>query len=85
MDDLRRYAEASTGWVIMVQDLADGESFPVIMKDHGAGYVAETRPLLVIDCYEHSYCAQYGIDKEGYLDAFFRNVDWDAVFGRAQG
>jgi hypothetical protein len=36
-------------------------------------------PLLVIDCTEHSYAQQYGIDKGTYLDHVSRSINWSIV------
>jgi Fe-Mn family superoxide dismutase len=36
-------------------------------------------PLLALDMYEHSYHMDYGSAAAKYVDAFFRNVDWETV------
>ena len=35
-------------------------------------------PLLGIDVWEHAYLTQYGLDRAGYLEAFFKNINWKA-------
>jgi Fe-Mn family superoxide dismutase len=79
----RRLALTAHGWVVLAMDLADGSLFNFVMKEHGQGYVAGTWPLLVMDLYEHAYMLQYGTNKKGYIDAFFRNIDWTVVTVRA--
>jgi len=51
------------------------------MADHMHGPIA-TEPLLVLDMYEHSYQMDYGAAAARYVDAFFANVNWDAVAAR---
>jgi len=29
--------------------------------------------------YEHAYYLDYGVARAAYIDAFFKNLDWDAV------
>jgi Fe-Mn family superoxide dismutase len=67
-----------SGWVVLGYNeqlrllenywLADHASAPVWVK-----------PLLVLDMYEHAYHMDYGAAAARYVDAFFTNVNWDAV------
>jgi len=34
--------------------------------------------------YEHSYHMDYGANARAYIDAFFRNIDWDEANRRAE-
>jgi Fe-Mn family superoxide dismutase len=43
---------------------------------------AATVPILVLDMYEHSYQMDYGAAAPAYLDAFFRNLQWETVASR---
>ena len=49
--------------------------------DHLHGPPA-TMPLLVMDMYEHSYQMDYGAAAAKYIDAFFQNLQWEAVSAR---
>ena len=51
------------------------------MADHAHGPAA-TLPILVMDMYEHAYQMDYGAAAAKYIDAFFQNVQWDAVGAR---
>ncbi len=51
------------------------------MADHATGPV-DTIPLLVMDMYEHAYQMDYGAAAAKYIDAFFANIQWDAVGAR---
>jgi Fe-Mn family superoxide dismutase len=36
-------------------------------------------PLLALDMCEHSFHMGYGTAAAKYVDAFFRNIDWEVV------
>jgi Fe-Mn family superoxide dismutase len=48
------------------------------MADHATGPVGVT-PVLVLDVYEHAFAIDYGAAVARYIDAFFTNIQWDAV------
>jgi superoxide dismutase len=49
-----------------------------------AALLAGCTPLLVLDMYEHSYHIDFGAAVARYIDAFFANVNWDAVNSRLE-
>ncbi len=51
------------------------------LADH-ATTPAYTRPVLVMDMYEHAYQMDYGAAAGKYIDAFMANIQWDAVAAR---
>jgi len=71
-----------SGWVI----LGYNEQLKVLenywMADHATA-PAWTRPLLVLDMYEHAYQMDYGAAAAKYIDAFFANINWESVAKRA--
>lgn len=79
LDLMSAVGMGSTGWVILATDLWKGDNFIFTMKSHDQGFVAGGIPLLVLDCYEHAYMREYGLNKSDYIGAFFGNVDWDLV------
>ena len=79
LDLMSAVAMGSTGWVVLAMDLWKGDNFIFTMKSHDQGFVAGAIPLLVLDCYEHAYMREYGLNKSDYIGAFFGNVDWDLV------
>lgn len=52
-----------------------------LMKDHVA-WEKSGRPILCLDLWEHAYAEQFGEDREQYIDAWWKVVNWDFV-GRA--
>lgn len=57
------------------------------LLDHGPriGNVAGFIPVLVMDVWEHAYVLDYGSSsaagagRAAYLEAYFKNIDWDVV------
>lgn len=52
-----------------------------LMKDH-IPWQSAGRPILALDLWEHSYYDQYQNDRERYIDAWWKVVNWEFV-GRA--
>lgn len=82
--EFRKIAEGlagGSGWVILAynKQLKTLENY--WSYDHMHGLFATT-PLLVMDMYEHSYHLDYGAAAGKYIDAFFRNINWDEVSKR---
>jgi Fe-Mn family superoxide dismutase len=79
---VRKAASAARGWVMVGYDLNDGSLFNYIMDTQNLWAVYNMVPVLAIDVYEHAYTRDYGATPDGrkqYVDAFFRNLDWDHV------
>ena len=79
---VRKAASAARGWVMVGYDLNDGSIFNYIMDTQNLWAVYNMVPVLALDVYEHAYVRDYGATPDGrkqYVDAFFRNLDWDHV------
>jgi Fe-Mn family superoxide dismutase len=72
------------GWVVMYQDDASGMFFNVWINEHETGHLAGCTPLLIMDVFEHAYMIDYGMKRADYIEAFFRNINWDEVQKRAR-
>jgi len=70
-----------SGWVV----LGYNEKLKLLenywLADH-ASNPPQTTPILVMDMYEHAYQMDYGAAAPKYIDAFFANIQWDAVARR---
>ena len=81
-DAVRKAASAARGWVMVGYDLNDGSLFNYIMDTQNLWAVYNMVPVLGIDVYEHAYVRDFGATPDGrkqYVEAFFRNLDWDHV------
>jgi superoxide dismutase, Fe-Mn family len=79
---VRKAASVARGWVMVGYDLNDGSLFNYIMDTQNLWAVYNMVPVLAIDVYEHAYVRDFGATPDGrkqYVDAFFRNLDWDHV------
>ena len=79
---VRKAASSARGWVMLDYDLNDGSLFNYIMDTQNLWAVYNMVPVLALDVYEHAYARDFGATPDGrkaYVDAFFRNVNWDHV------
>ncbi|MFO1502711.1 MAG: Fe-Mn family superoxide dismutase [Steroidobacteraceae bacterium] len=72
-----------SGWVVLGFNTHLRQLENYWLADHAHGPAA-TLPLLVMDMYEHSYQMDFGAAAARYIDAFFRNIQWDAVQARLE-
>jgi Fe-Mn family superoxide dismutase len=75
-------AVRGVGWVILYQDSLTGRLLNFWINEHDKGHAAGCYPILVMDVWEHAYMLDYGIKRAGYIDAFFRNINWQKVQAR---
>ncbi len=67
------------GWVVLYQDSATGRLINFWINEHDIGHPAGCAPLLIMDVFEHAYMVDYGIKRPDYIEAFFKNINWQAV------
>jgi hypothetical protein len=72
-------AKAARGWGIVGWDTIQAKLDVTMMDGDFGPCLVGLYPLLVIDCTEHSYAQQFGIDKGTYLDHVFRSINWSIV------
>ncbi len=70
------------GWSVLYFDPKAKRLFNVWINEHDLGHLAGGIPLLVMDVFEHAYMPQYGLDKAKYIEAFFKNVNWETTLQR---
>ena len=73
------------GWAICYQDPEQGRLSNHWVTLHEVGNVAGFSPVLVMDVWEHAFLLDYKpAERPKYIEAFFSNIDWQAVEGRLQ-
>lgn len=72
------------GWVILAYDREDKKCHNYMTDIHSDG-VWNCIPLLILDVYEHAYFLDYGTNRKDYIEAFFKNVNWDYVNSIIEG
>jgi len=68
------------GWAICYQDPLAGRLSNHWITLHEIGNIAGFKPVLVMDVWEHAFLLDYKpAERSQYIEAFFSNIDWDAV------
>jgi superoxide dismutase, Fe-Mn family len=70
-----------SGWILLVYIPRDRRLINQYASEHSQS-IAGGVPVLALDMYEHAYHLDFGANATAYIDAFMRNVDWNAVAGR---
>jgi superoxide dismutase, Fe-Mn family len=70
------------GWAILYQDPMTGQLVNIWIDEHDSGHLAMATPILVMDVWEHAYMTDYGINRGDYIDAFFKNINWQVAQNR---
>jgi Fe-Mn family superoxide dismutase len=70
-----------SGWVALAYIPRDRRLVNQYASEHSQA-VAGGIPILALDMYEHAYHIDFGANAKAYVDAFMRNIDWNAVEGR---
>lgn len=67
-----------SGWVLLTYLPRDKRLVNQWAADHTMT-VANGRPILALDMYEHSYHMEYGANAGAYVDAFMQAIRWNNV------
>ena len=70
------------GWVVAYHDPLRNRLFNAWINEHDAGHFVACTPVVILDVFEHAYLIDYGVKKAGYIEAFFRCLNWDAATRR---
>ena len=69
-----------SGWVLLAWSPRDKRLINTWAADHTMT-LANGRPVLALDMYEHAYQMDYGAKAAGYVDAFMQAIRWDNAAG----
>ncbi|MEA2697527.1 MAG: superoxide dismutase, Fe-Mn family [Myxococcales bacterium] len=72
-----------SGWAILDFNFQTGDVRTYWSGGHTQS-PAFAAPLLIMDMYEHAYAIDYGSAAGKYIDAFFKNINWDEVNHRLE-
>ena len=68
------------GWIVLYQDPTTGWLSNHWVTLHNDGNPAGFAPILALDAWEHAFMRDYqATERAKYVDAFFKNVDWETV------
>jgi Fe-Mn family superoxide dismutase len=78
-EDMAKTAIAARGWVWLAYDWQTGKLFNYIGDAQNTYAVWDCTVLVALDTYEHAYWMDYGTGRAAYVEAFFKNMDWNVV------
>jgi Fe-Mn family superoxide dismutase len=67
------------GWAVLYQDSSTGRLFNFWINEHDVGHPSGCTPILILDVFEHAFMIDYGLKRADYIDAFFKNINWEEV------
>lgn len=68
------------GWAMCYEEPITGRLSNHWISLHQTGEVAGFNPVLVMDVWEHAFLLDYKpAERPKYIEAFFSNIDWNAV------
>ncbi len=70
------------GWVVLYEDANSGKLLNFWINEHDIAHPAGCNPILVMDVFEHAYMTDYGLKRADYIEAFFKNISWEAAESR---
>jgi Fe-Mn family superoxide dismutase len=72
------------GWVVLYQDTTANRLINFWINEHDVSHPAGCTPLLIMDVFEHAFMLDYGLKRADYIEAFFKNINWNAVEARVK-
>lgn len=70
------------GWAILYQDNITGRLINQWINEHETGHFAGCSPIVVLDVFEHAFMIDYGLKRADYIEAFFKNINWNTMQSR---
>lgn len=87
-EDFLAHAKATAltrgiGWMMVYHDTSSNQLVMTWVDEQHIGQLADVRIVLALDMWEHSYMLDYPpSEKKQYVEAFFKNLNWEIVAGR---
>ncbi len=73
------------GWAMLYYDPEANRLVATWIDEQHIGQLPDLTLILALDMWEHSYLRDYlPTNKSQYIDAFFRNLNWEVVAGRME-
>lgn len=70
------------GWTVLYQDLINGRLINFWINEHDVSHPSGCNPILIMDVFEHAFMIDYGLKRADYIEAFFKNINWDIAEAR---
>lgn len=70
------------GWVALYQDNSNGRLINFWINEHDVAHPAGCNLILIMDVFEHAFMIDFGLKRADYIEAFFKNIDWNTAESR---
>jgi Fe-Mn family superoxide dismutase len=70
------------GWAVLYQDNTNGRLINFWINEHDVSHPAGCNPILIMDVFEHAFMIDYGLKRADYIEAFFKNINWNVAESR---
>ncbi|MBI5044122.1 MAG: superoxide dismutase [Nitrospirae bacterium] len=70
------------GWAALYQDIANGGLINFWINEHDVSHPAGCNLILIMDVFEHAFMIDYGLKRADYIEAFFKNINWETAEAR---
>jgi len=70
-------AMSARGWSVLVWDIKAQKIKHYNSDAHNQGGVWGCIPVIILDVYEHAYFIDFGSDRKAYIEAFWKNFNWE--------
>ena len=70
---------SKSGWAMLSYDFEHGDLRVQSIDSHNDGVSLRNMPLIVLDCWEHAYWGDWGVDREGYLHKCLSHLRWPVI------
>lgn len=77
--DMKATGISARGWVWTAWNTQEKRLFNYLGDAQNTYPVWGATPIVALDTYEHAYFIDFGVNRAGYIDAFFENINWDAI------
>jgi Fe-Mn family superoxide dismutase len=67
------------GWAVLYEDNTNGRLINFWVNEHDTAHPAGCNPILIMDVFEHAFMLDFGLKRADYIEAFFKNVDWNVA------
>ena len=75
--DMKQTGIAARGWVWLAWDWDTKILFNYLGDAQNTFPIWNCSLLIALDTYEHAYWMDYGTGRAAYIDAFFKNMNWE--------
>lgn len=72
------------GWVVTVYNFFLKRYMNVVVDLHNVGIPFASAPIIVLDCWEHSYYRDYLKDRRSYVFAMMKEFRWEKIEDRVR-